>query len=176
MLNLLKESLWKQFGASIDMLDNAIALCPEELLQTNKKIFYIIYHSLVFLDYYLTIPPKNFSSSLPFTLKEPNEIPEEALDDVVPDRFYTKQELLDYLHTSRKKCYLVISNLTEDKLRERFREEDIPDGMDYSTLEILLYNMRHVQHHTAQVNMLLRQAIHDAPKWIGRAGEMREQS
>jgi hypothetical protein len=30
MINNLKESLWKQFGASIDMLKNAITEWPEE--------------------------------------------------------------------------------------------------------------------------------------------------
>ena len=36
----LKESLWKQFGASIDMLKNAIELWPEENWLTDKKFFY----------------------------------------------------------------------------------------------------------------------------------------
>lgn len=29
--------------------------------------------------------------------------------------------------------------------------------------------MRHVQHHTAQLNLLLRQEINDAPKWVSVA-------
>ncbi|MBP6569035.1 MAG: hypothetical protein KA270_17810, partial [Saprospiraceae bacterium] len=36
-------------------------------------------------------------------------------------------------------------------------------------LEILLYNMRHVQHHTGQLNLLLRQNVHQSPKWVFRA-------
>jgi uncharacterized damage-inducible protein DinB len=39
----------------------------------------------------------------------------------------------------------------------------------FSLLELSFYNMRHVQHHTAQLNLLLRQTIADAPKWVGRA-------
>ena len=38
MENSLKESLWKQFGASIDMLENAIILCRAKLWNT-KKVF-----------------------------------------------------------------------------------------------------------------------------------------
>jgi hypothetical protein len=30
-------------------------------------------------------------------------------------------------------------------------------------LELLLYNLRHVQHHTAQLNLILRQVIDSAP-------------
>ena len=36
-------------------------------------------------------------------------------------------------------------------------------------LEVLLYNMRHVQHHVAQLNLLLRQSINDAPNWVSLA-------
>jgi hypothetical protein len=170
MIAALKESLWKQFGASIDMLKNAISLWPEDRWSTKKKFFYNAYHCLVFLDYYLTYPAsRNFSSSLPFTLAEQGFVIEDAIDDVIPDRIYSKKELLDYLHSSREKCYRVISGLTEENINDRWIE---PDGhMNYSILELLLYNMRHVQHHAAQLNMMLRQEINEAPGWIGRASE-----
>lgn len=167
MINALKKSLWKQFGASIDMLKNAILLWPEEYWNTNKKFFYNAYHCLIFLDYYLTIPPTNFSSPLPFTLAESGDIIEDAIDDIIPGRIYSKKELLDYLQASREKCHTFIAGLTEEKLQERWIEED--GNRNYAALEILLYNMRHVQHHAAQLNMLLRQKINNAPDWVSRA-------
>jgi hypothetical protein len=40
--------------------------------------------------------------------------------------------------------------------------------MDYSVLELLLYHMwhgqHHVAHHAAQLNLLLRQHVNDAPR------------
>ncbi len=57
MVQLIKENLWKQFGASIDMLHNAIAMWPDEQWEMKKRFFYIAYHTLVFLEYYLTNPP-----------------------------------------------------------------------------------------------------------------------
>jgi DinB superfamily len=167
MMNTLKESMWKQFGASIDMLKNAILLWPEEYWNTNKKFFYNAYHCLIFLDYYLTIPPKDFSSAFSFTIAEPDYIPVDAIDDLVPDRMYSKKELLDYLQSSREKCRLAIAGLTEEKIKERWKEVD--GDMNYSVLEILFYNMRHVQHHAAQLNLLLRQGIDNAPEWVARA-------
>jgi len=167
MIAALKESLWKQFGASIDMLRNAISLWPEEHWNTKRKFFYNAYHCLVFLDYYLTYPAsQNFSSPLSFTLAEEGVLIEDAIDDVIPDRLYSKQELLDYLLLSREKCHRVISALTEDTISDRWIEPS--GGMNYSVLELLLYNMRHVQHHAAQLNMMLRQEINNAPKWVGR--------
>lgn len=167
MINTLKESLWKQFGASIDMLKNAIILYPEEYWNVNKKFFYIAYHCLLFLDYYLTFPAKNFSSPLPFTIADPEDLTSDAVDDLIPDRVYSKNELLDYLQASRDKCHRLIADLTEEKLKERWVEEE--GTMNYSVPEILLYNMRHVQHHAAQLNLLLRQGINKTPDWVSRA-------
>jgi hypothetical protein len=174
MFNNLRQSLWKHFGASIDMLRNAITLWPEDDWNTNKKFFYNAYHCLVFLDYYLTIPPKDFSSQLPFTLTEPGHMPDDAIDDVVPDRIYSKKELLDYLQSSREKCHNLIAGLTEEKLNERWINGSGNMNLDlsgsgalhYSVLDILFYNMRHVQHHAAQLNLLLRQTINKAPDYV----------
>ena len=177
MINILKECLWKNFGACIDMLKNAIVLWPEEYWNTNKKFFYNAYHCLVFLDYYLTIPPQNFSAVLPYTLAEPGDIPKDSIDDVIPNRIYSKNELLDYLRSSREKCHKVITELTEEKLKERWihgpgkRYVELAgrDALKYSVLEILFYNMRHVQHHAAQLNLLLRQTINNAPDYVSQA-------
>jgi hypothetical protein len=38
-----------------------------------------------------------------------------------------------------------------------------------SVAELLLYNMRHVQEHASQLNMLLGQRIGSAPGWVGQA-------
>ncbi len=169
MINELKQSLWSQFGATIDMLEHAIQQCPERFFIDHKKYFYLSFHSLVFLDYYLTIPPKDFSPVLSFTLKEPHEIPEDAIDDVIPDLLYSKSQLLEYVHYCREKAQNIIMGLTEHKLNERFIEEFESGGMNYSLLEIFFYNMRHVQHHVGQLNMLLRQSQLDVPKWVSRA-------
>jgi hypothetical protein len=34
--------------------------------------------------------------------------------------------------------------------------------------ELFLYNLRHVQHGAAQLNLILRQAIDSAPRWVAR--------
>lgn len=171
MLNTIKESLWTQFGASIDMLENAITSYPEDHWDNNRKFFYIAYHTLVFLDYYLTIPHRNQPASLPFTLAaSEDEIDPDALDDIMPNHIYSKNELLDYLQLNREKCRQAITGLTEEQLGERWIEDG--GNMNYAVLEILLYNMRHVQHHAAQLNMLLRRQMGSAPGWVSRAKEL----
>ncbi len=158
MDNSINKTLWSQFGASIEMLENAIMLCPTEQWNTGTRFWYKAYHCLFFLDYYLTMDPKTFSPPAPFTLSE--------FVDTMPERVYEKQELINYLQYNREKCYLLISRLTMEALQERWI--NVSGSMNYSVLEILLYNMRHVQHHAAQLNLLLRQSINDAPDWVSR--------
>lgn len=169
----LKQILWNQFGASMDMLIHVISNCPEDYFLTNKRFYYIAFHSTIFLDYYLTIPPEDFSPLLSFTQKEPEDRPKEAVDDLIPDKIYSKQEIVDYLKNSRTKCKELIDSLTDEKLNERFTEGNEPNDMDYPILEILLYNLRHTQHHAAQLNMLIRQDFNKHMEWSFRAGDIK---
>ena len=164
-MDLIKDALWSQFGASIDMLINAISGCPDDYLQTHKRFFYIAFHSVIFLDYYLTFPPSGFAPSLAFSQRPGAERPIESIGDLIPDRFYTQQELIGYLQQSRIKCKNIINNLNVNTINDRFIEGSEPDDMNYSVLEILLYNLRHTQHHTAQLNLLIRQDLNKHTDW-----------
>lgn len=157
MIESLKEVLWYQFGASIDMLENAIAMCPEKIWDDKDKFWYNAYHCLFFLDYYLTTEPDNFSPPSPFSLSE-------FRSQEMPERTYSKEELITYIHFCKSKCHDLIFNLTEDGLNKRW----VNEWRDYSILEILIYNMRHVQHHAAQLNLLLRKGIDNSPQWVSR--------
>lgn len=154
MKNTFKESLWKQFGASIDMLENAITMCPDELWDTEEKFWYSVYHCLFFLDYYLTVDPATYSSPEPFTNSE--------FEGRMPERTYTKDELLNYLQVNREKCHTLLLNFTDEIANSRW----INPYRNYSVFEMLLYNMRHVQHHAAQLNKFLREKINNAPSWV----------
>ena len=162
MENPINKSLWSQFGASIDMLENAIRLCPPEQWNTGTKFWYNAFHCLFFMDYYLTMDPKTFSPPKPFTVSE--------FEDAMPDSVYEKHELINYLQYNRDKCYSLITTLTMEKLQEPWI--NVSGSMNYSVLEILVYNIRHVQHHAAQLNLLLRQSIDSAPDWVFRAGQV----
>lgn len=103
----LKNSLWQQFGLETYMLIYAIK-CPPTMYKAYKRFFYTAYHVAVFLDYYLTFPPKDFEAQLPFTIIEKNDIPGKALDDVLPDGQYSKEQLVEYIKSSKEKYHRVI--------------------------------------------------------------------
>jgi len=62
--------LWNQFGASIDMLQNAIKMCPDEHWDSATQFWYIAYHTLFFMDYYSTVDADSFHPPTLFTLSE----------------------------------------------------------------------------------------------------------
>lgn len=157
MINNIKESIWNQFGASIDMLENAVNACPDEHWATDTKFWYHAFHCLFFTDFYLTLKPETFSPPAPFT--------ESEFEDKMPERVYTKAELLEYTRFCREKLRSLIDGLDENGVNARW----INPYKDFSVIEILLYNMRHVQHHAAQLNLILRQTIDDAPDWVSQA-------
>jgi hypothetical protein len=156
-----KGPIWRQFGAAIDMLENAIVVCPKEVWGDRPgfhEFWYIAYHTIFFLDYYMSESSEGFVPPEPFTLSE--------LDPagVLPDRVHTKDELLGYLLHGRNKCKARIEGLTDQTAHERcgFERPDI------SVAELLLYKMRHVQHHAAQLNLILRQKVDTAPRWVAK--------
>jgi len=138
-IKYFNENLADQFGASVEMLENTIKACPEELWRerTNKpESWYLVYHTLFWLDFYLSESPENFLPSPPFTL---NELDPEG---VLPDRVYSKSELLKYLKHGRVKLKNLIKNLNEDSLKRYYKYGSV----EMSFGELLIYNMHHVQH------------------------------
>ena len=153
--------LWDQLGAAIDMLENAIVACPDGLWSDREQqpeFWYLAYHTLFFLDYYLSDTAEGFAPPTPFGLEE--------LDPagVLPERPFTKDELLRYLAHDREKSRALVAALTD----ERAAETRTFVGRERPVLEWLLISMRHVQHHTAQLNLILRQQTDSAPEWVGR--------
>jgi DinB superfamily len=85
---------------------------------------------------------QGFLPPAPFTLDELDP------SGLLPERPYTKDELQRYLDHGREKCRAAIEALTDEKARARRR---ISSG-EVNGAELLLYSMRHVQHHAAQLN------------------------
>jgi len=90
--------LWGQFGAAIDMLENAMIACPDELWAGPSSFWHVAYHSLFFLDLQLSGSVEGFAPPAPFDLSELDP------DGRLPDRPYTKDELGNYLKHCRRKC------------------------------------------------------------------------
>ena len=78
------DMLWRQFGATIDMLGDALRDCPDELWEKRlwedqrdqwvaagfSTFWYLGYHTLFWLDLYLTGAEEGFAPPEPFDLVE----------------------------------------------------------------------------------------------------------
>jgi len=157
-----KTTVWRQFGAAIDMLENAMKACPEALWgdrSQKPEFWYVAFHTLFFLDLYLSESELGFLPPAPFTLDEMDE------RGLMPERVYSKEELQKYLEHGRAKCRSTIAGMTDERARGRCGFS----WLDLSGEEMLLYNMRHVQHHAGQLHLILRQKTESAPRWVRAA-------
>ena len=160
-----KTALWMQFGAAIDLLENALVACPDSLwrgrlwnVRSNPSVppefaefWYQMYHTIFWLDLYLTgKPEEEFAPPAPFCWVE--------LDYpwVVPEQPYTKEELRAYLASMHRKCRTTLLELTDERASQGI-EYAWTRGKPVSYLELLLYNMRHVQEHAGQLSLFLGQ-------------------
>ena len=162
MEDFLKTITWHQVGATIDMLENAIRACPEDLWHDRSRVpefWYVTYHTLFWLDFHVDDSPSTFMPRAPFTLEEMDPA------GIIPEQPYSKDELLSYLAEGREKCRSFVAALTEQTMQEDTAKGSFP----CSKLESVLTTMRHVQHHTAQLNLILRQQIDSAPRWVAKA-------
>lgn len=176
---LWRTALWPQFGAAIDMLENALAACPDRLWAERlwpetapsrfppqfAEFWYVTYHALVWLDLYLTgLPEEEFAPPVPFAQGELDSA------EALPERPYTKEELRAYLVSVRQNARATLVALADEQAR---RPVAYPwsEGQPISFLELQLYSLRHVQEHAAQLSLFLGQ--HGMPgealDWVPRA-------
>jgi hypothetical protein len=168
------QMLWRQFGAAIDELGNALRDCPDECWNRQfwddqpgqwvaagfSTFWYLGYHTLFWLDLYLNGAEEGFAPPEPFDLVEM-----EAGESL--PRMYSRSELLGYWEFCRNRCKEVMDVLTDEQASRicRFPWGELPYG------ELLVYNLRHAQEHTAQLRMFLGQQAGKPAKWVTRAKE-----
>ena len=156
----LKTSIWQQFGAAIDTLEDAINLCPDELWTTTLwededdarygQFWYLAYHTLSWLDLFLTGKREGFTPPAPF------------IRGALPDKPYAKDDVHNYLKQCRQNCKNTIESLTDEKANQLCTFE----WMELTFVELQLYSMRHVQEHAAQLNLVLGQKGVTGQDWI----------
>jgi hypothetical protein len=165
MMIISQEMLWGQFRIAIDGLGDALRTCPDALWEQQlwsdepdqwvaagfSSFWYQGYHTLFWLDLYLTGAEEGFAPPAPFDLVEMRD------GETLP-RTYGRDELLGYLALCRRRCEETIMALTPETASRQcsFGWGEVPFG------ELLLYAMRHVQEHAGQLHMFLGQRAHSA--------------
>jgi len=155
----LRDSLAAQYGAAIETLRRVVEACPDDLWPVppdGMSFFYIAYHTAFFLHFDLSaVPEPDYIPPEPFTRSE-------FEDATLPPRIYTQAEVLQLIDHAKVLFESSVTNMTEERAMQRFRSS----WMDFSIFELHLYGMRHVQHHAAQLNLILRQRTGKATRWV----------
>jgi hypothetical protein len=164
MLELYKQIVTSQFEASLAMLKQCIAACPEEHWEgkiASGTFRWVAYHTLFFVDVYLS------PSEEAFELRELHHRGgDERGEDACPG--LSKDETLACVLICRQKMLNTLAAETAKILAG-------PSGFPHRTIpraELHLYNIRHIQHHTGQLSAFLRRVDKDlsdprAMPWIG---------
>ena len=165
MINLYRELTSNQYLASLATLANCINECPEEHWHApvgNHAFDQVVFHTLFFTDAYLSTNleaarRQDFHNEHASIFKGYEE-----LEDHPPQKHYDRAFLLEYLDHCRTKAESIVASETEESLAVR-------PGYDWQTFsraELHPYNVRHIQHHTAQLSLALRRDRNVAIDWV----------
>ncbi|MFH1194666.1 MAG: DinB family protein [bacterium] len=121
----------------------------------------VVFYNQLFhpLDFYLSAEGEELVPPSPFSLTKLDP------EGLLPERIYSKNELRNYLAYCREKLFRILDEITGKDLSCRF----IYGSIDLPYFELTQYNMRHMQHHTGQLNLYLRQRTDSAPHWVKQA-------
>lgn len=158
----MKQELVSQYQASLKMLINTIAQCPDELWNTTSyqsPYWQIVYHSIHFTAFYLS---KDEASFTPWADHRPGVHLLGTLGNSPASvvRACPKADLRDY---AEQIAGTIDFNINEQDLTN-------PSGFEWLAMnkfELHLYNLRHLQHHIGQLIERLHAAGIQGIDWIG---------
>ena len=163
MLDLTKH-IRDQFHAALDMLELCLKRCPEALWsdpQDKNPVWRVIYHVLFYTDLY-TQPTLQDFAAWPTHIADLEDLGKPAsLPDGQPMPPLAPAQLADYMAHCRQQI-------------DQHTAQLIPDaasGFDWiplNKLELQLYNIRHIQHHTGELAERLWVRAGIEIDWIGR--------
>ena len=165
----LRTVLKSQYHASLAMLRDTIDRCPEDLWLSEayaNACWQIAYHTLFFTHLYLLDGPQSFEgwSGHQHRVQHQDGIggppnPESSLPRI--PRPYTRAEALTYWQICDDMIDAAIDRLDLERSETGFY------WCKMTKFEHQLVNLRHIQHHTAQLADRLRQALGVGTRWVG---------
>ena len=168
MIELYKRSLINQFHAALSMLHDCVSKCPDENWSNkvgNFPFWHVVYHAVFYTDLYLS---RNEQSFTPPSFHRENyqffgQLPWPPHETVLADNPYDKTTLLEYIQHCCRKATDTITAETVESL-------DGPCGFwwyEIPRLEFHINNVRHIQHHAAQIGLYLRNSAGIEIGWVG---------
>ncbi len=155
MVDTLKELLARQFEAALCTLSACIEQCPATAWDApvaNLAFCQAVFHALFYADCYLGSNTESLRQQVFHRDNQGFFRDYEELEDRKQQLLYDKESIITYLAFCRRKASEVIAAETADTLSARCGFDWLP----FSRAELYLYNIRHIQHHAAQLILRLR--------------------
>jgi hypothetical protein len=166
VLDTLKELIGNQLQAALCTLHSCIDKCPEAAWDApvaNLAFCQVTLHTLFYADFYLGRNEHGFREQ-PFHRDNPQFFRDyEEMEDRKQVLLYDRVTMKAYLEHCRKKGAAVLAEETVETL-------SAPCGFtrrEFSRVELYVYNIRHIQHHAAQLALRLRLDYQEDTPWFG---------
>jgi hypothetical protein len=161
----IERVLISQYGATLRMLRSTVEACPETLWTDagfRNRFWHVAYHTLRYTHLYLAPSVEAF---VPWEKGRPEThylgpMPDPPHAEPKIGDPYSRSEILEY---GERIAAMVAP-------RVRALPLDGPSGfpwLPFTRLELHLYNIRHVQHHTGQLAGRIRDRCGVGIDWVG---------
>ena len=161
----IRSIIASQYAAALDMLGDAVSKCPEDLWADESyenRFWHVAYHVLYYTHLYLAENEEAFESWEHHRKGHEFFGPVSWLPGFTPEigDSYTKEQILAYMDLCREEVARQIPS-TDLEAESGFF------WLPFSKLELQFYNIRHLQHHTAQLADRLRNRASIGVDWVG---------
>ena len=165
MLDEFKQLIARQYEAAFCTLRACVVRCPQENWNAPVARYpfsQVVVHTLIFADLYLSRDEEEMRAQLYHQENSQFFGEYEQLQDREPTEVYERAAVQSYLDFCRDKSQNVALAETNESL---LKPCGFP-GKDFSRAELHVCNIRHIQHHSAQLTLRLRlDSKVDAP-WV----------
>ena len=155
-MNQILNIIVDQYEAAFSTLNLCIAECDDKQWESriaNLTFSQAAFHTLFYADLYLNNDNDDSFQSQQFHLQNTDSFRDyEELKNQQQTYSYSLGFIESYLAHCRQKLHQVFESATEDWLNEASPFRWIPSTRG----EVHIYNIRHIQHHAAQLIMRLR--------------------
>ncbi len=154
----VKNVICSQYGAALDMLEQAVRKCPEEMWDSREdknRFWQVAYHVLYYTHLYLQPSTENFRR-WPKHREHTSRL-EPTKEPLQP---YDQNEVLEYLVFCRKQVNRQVPQL-DLEAASGF------DWLPFSKMELQIYTIRHIQQHTGELMERLGARAGIDVDWVG---------
>lgn len=155
MLDAFKQLIANQFEASLCTITLCAERCPDSHWNTRIAKYpfsQVLFHAIFFADYYLGDDADSFRQQSFHIENQELFADYEQHKQQEPKSVYSREQIELYGNFCRDKASVKIGEETEQTLlaKARFARKN------FSRAELHVYNIRHIQHHAAQLVLRLR--------------------